>query len=366
MSHNLLMLLSVSFFGLLTVRGFSHQNQLRSSYRRIHTSHTHGTFSKNVFSASPTLDTETTYLPTIANTPQSSQPLLKGTDLVGAMMRTTFPRVYATETVSAAVEAMRIANKGSVLVFDESDELAGIFTERDFVFKVIDSIASEKVTLVSTVMTPRSKLIVGNAETSINECMQLMTENKIRHLPILNYRGDAVGIISMRDIIRVLHQEDMAKPTPVFFGSTLDEIEEQAKILANQLSLDGGEESGKQDTLRAGFVVAAALVGAGLLQGNWIHDHEWLSMSLVFLLGYVGIVFENIFEFNKAAIALLMSTALWVIYAGTAGTTGMAVESAMHSLSEKVRTSVTCDADKNDNLSYNSYSEQPPPANINK
>jgi hypothetical protein len=41
-------------------------------------------------------------------------------------------------------------------------------------------------------------------------------------------------------------------------------------------------------------------------------------MSLVFLLGYVGIVFENLFEFNKAAIALLMSTALWVIYAGNA------------------------------------------------
>jgi hypothetical protein len=80
--------------------------------------------------------------------------------------------------------------------------------------------------------------------------------------------------------------------------------------------LESGVEGRNQDALRSGFVLAVAAVGAGLLQGSWIHDHEWLAMSLVFLLGYVGIVFENLFEFNKAAIALLMSTALWVIYAG--------------------------------------------------
>ena len=64
------------------------------------------------------------------------------------------------------------------------------------------------------------------------------------------------------------------------------------------------------------------MVGAALLQHDWIHDNEWLAMSGIFLLGYVGIIFEGFFEFNKAAIGLLMATALWVVYAGQAGTTG--------------------------------------------
>lgn len=59
-------------------------------------------------------------------------------------------------------------------------------------------------------------------------------------------------------------------------------------------------------------------------------------MCATFFLGYVGIVFENFFEFNKAGIALLMSTALWTIYAGTAGTSGIAIATALGELGEKV------------------------------
>ncbi|CAM6000121.1 unnamed protein product [Sphagnum balticum] len=91
-----------------------------------------------------------------------------------------------------------------------------------------------------------------------------------------------------------------------------------------------------QDSLRVGFVLLGALICAGLLQGDFMHDHEWLSMSITFLLGYIGIVFETYFEFNKAAIALLMSTALWVIYAGTAGTSGITIPTAIHDLETKV------------------------------
>ena len=295
---------------LKSVTSFSGINQLRApllvdASRRFHSS--------KLYSTTPLLEQST--LPSRVEIDPLT--ILKGLGSVSSMMRTDFPRVYDTDSVSIAVEAMRVLNKGSVLVFDENDNLSGIFTERDFVFKIMGGTQMEKDTIMGTVMTPRNKLVVANAETSINECVQLMTANKIRHLPILNYRGDAVGIISMRDIIRVLHREDMAIIAPTFYGSTLLEVEEQAKFLANKLSLEGGEESGKQDISRAAFVVAVSIVSAGILQGSWIHDHEWLSMSLVFLLGYVGIVFENIFEFNKAAIALLMATALWCIYAGT-------------------------------------------------
>jgi Na+/H+ antiporter NhaD/arsenite permease-like protein len=57
-------------------------------------------------------------------------------------------------------------------------------------------------------------------------------------------------------------------------------------------------------------------------------------MSLIFSLGYIGIVFESLFEFNKAAIALVMSTALWIIYADDSK--GLDASNALHALSEKV------------------------------
>jgi hypothetical protein len=72
------------------------------------------------------------------------------------------------------------------------------------------------------------------------------------------------------------------------------------------------------------------------VQGNWLHDHEVISMVGIFGLGYVGIILENLFEFNKAAVGLLMATALWVIYAGTAGAQGIAVSSAVAELSHHV------------------------------
>lgn len=56
----------------------------------------------------------------------------------------------------------------------------------------------------------------------------------------------------------------------------------------------------------------------------------------IFSLGYLGIVLENIFEFNKAAVGMLMASALWVIYAGTAGASGIASSAALVQLAEHV------------------------------
>jgi CBS domain-containing protein len=184
---------------------------------------------KKLFVASPM----TTTIPPPLMIPR---PILSGSDIVKGMMRTEFPRVFETETVSATMEAMRIADKGSVLIFNSEDKLSGIFTERDFVKKIIGSELEEKTTVISTVMTPRSALIVTNSESSIDDCRELMIDNNIRHLPILNFVGEAVGIISMRDIIRVSHNEDMCS-IATFYGSSLGEVEEEAKDLANRLSL---------------------------------------------------------------------------------------------------------------------------------
>ena len=123
-------------------------------------------------------------------------------------------------------------------------------------------------------------------------------------------------MISQSDIIRYLANENYIFNAPILYGQSLDEISQRSKDVANLLALEQGAEGQKQDTLRAVFVVAAGALLALILQAEWVHTHEYAAMIATFLLGYVGIVFETYFEFNKAAIALIMCTALWVIFAG--------------------------------------------------
>ncbi len=100
----------------------------------------------------------------------------------------------------------------------------------------------------------------------------------------------------MMEIIRALEDRTVQLEAAKLFGSTLAEVERQSKARANEVVLQSGEEMKSQDSFRTGYVIAAAAVGAALLQAEWIHDHEWISMTFIFLLGYVGIVFKKYFR----------------------------------------------------------------------
>ena len=189
---------------------------------------------------------------------------------------------------------------------------------------------------MSDVMTPYSKMILGNPSMMVSECQKLMVSNKIRHLPIVDVDNKVLGVISMSEIVRILSTDMQLRDQARLFGDSLEDVEELQKDLSNKLALATGEEGERRDVGRTGFVVAGAVAAAAILQGNWVHDHEVLSMTSVFVLGYIGIIFENYFEFHKAAIALLMAAALWVIFAGQAGATGITMPEALHDLSEKV------------------------------
>ena len=92
----------------------------------------------------------------------------------------------------------------------------------------------------------------------------------------------------MRDTIRALQIEDLRRSSARFLGNTLQDIAEQAREEANTRALESGEVGKKQDTVKFVFVITAAIIGAGLLQGEWIHQHEVLAMVLTFGLGYLG------------------------------------------------------------------------------
>lgn len=102
-------------------------------------------------------------------------------------------------SVQSAVEYMAQKNIGAVSVMD-GNRLAGIFSERDVINRVIAKRLNPVTTTVATVMT--SNLVVASADESYESCLRKMKQANCRHLPIVD--GDnLVGIISLRDLLQV-------------------------------------------------------------------------------------------------------------------------------------------------------------------
>ena len=107
--------------------------------------------------------------------------------------------VSPEQTVLRALEIMAQYDVGALLVLD-GKELAGVFSERDYARKVILQGKASKHTKVSEVMT--GKVIYVTPETRIEECMAIMTEKHIRHLPILDSDKQVIGIVSIGDVVK--------------------------------------------------------------------------------------------------------------------------------------------------------------------
>ena len=97
-----------------------------------------------------------------------------------------------------AIKLMADKNIGALLVM-EGEQVAGIITERDYARKVVLMSRSSKQTTVREIMTS-AVMYVGPEQTS-EECMVLMTENRLRHLPVID-AGRLLGIISIGDLVK--------------------------------------------------------------------------------------------------------------------------------------------------------------------
>ena len=111
--------------------------------------------------------------------------------------------VSPEQTVYDALEIMEEKNIGAVLVM-ESGEMVGIFSERDYARKGILRGRASRDTLIKEVMT--SKVITVETEQKLQECMEIMSEKHIRHLPVTK-EGQLVGIISINDIVTMIIRE---------------------------------------------------------------------------------------------------------------------------------------------------------------
>ena len=111
--------------------------------------------------------------------------------------------IPADATVYYALSVMAHENVGALLVF-EAGRLAGIFSERDYARKVILQGKSSKDTLVREIMTPVLASI--RPGDSVEKCMALMTDQRIRHLPVIE-EETLVGVISIGDVVKAVISE---------------------------------------------------------------------------------------------------------------------------------------------------------------
>ena len=118
-------------------------------------------------------------------------------DILGAKGRDVL-RIDGSATVLDAVKTMVEGNVGALIV-TENGQLAGIVTERDYLRRVTLPGRTDEDTAVREIMS--SPLIVATPETLVDECMALMTDRRIRHVPVVE-GGEVVGVVSIGDLVK--------------------------------------------------------------------------------------------------------------------------------------------------------------------
>ena len=108
-------------------------------------------------------------------------------------------QIEASATVFDAIKRMVESNVGALLV-TESGRVTGIVTERDYLRRVTLEGRTEEGTLVREIMT--APLVYVTPETSVEECMAIMTERRIRHVPVFADGRELVGIVSIGDLVK--------------------------------------------------------------------------------------------------------------------------------------------------------------------
>ena len=116
---------------------------------------------------------------------------------------------YQVWTVTADIsvyEALRLMGEKEVgaLAVLEGDELIGLLSERDYARKVVLKGKTSRETLVGAIMT--SPVHAVRPDQSVEECMALMTEKRVRHLPVLEH-GKLIGMISQGDLVKFIIED---------------------------------------------------------------------------------------------------------------------------------------------------------------
>jgi len=111
--------------------------------------------------------------------------------------------ISPTATVFEALRLMSDKDIGALIVREGWSPVAGIFSERDYARKVALTGKTSQGTRIEDVMTPAAQMAAVTSAATIAECMILMSQKQIRHLPVIEY-DRPVGLVSIRDIVQAL------------------------------------------------------------------------------------------------------------------------------------------------------------------
>ena len=111
--------------------------------------------------------------------------------------------VQPEESVQSALSKLNRHNIGALLVVDGKRKIEGIISERDLMLHIGNTEEGLSKTSVRELMTPRERLIVATEDDELEYAMNIMTKNRVRHLPIIA-EGQLSGILSIGDVVKSL------------------------------------------------------------------------------------------------------------------------------------------------------------------
>ena len=127
---------------------------------------------------------------------------MKVLDSVGAVLKEKGGQIWFIDpaaTVYEALEVMADKRVGALLVM-QAGKLLGVISERDYARKIILTGRSSKTTPVSAIMSSPARTV--NFETTVDDAMHMMTNNRMRHLPVIDADGNVAGVVSLGDLVK--------------------------------------------------------------------------------------------------------------------------------------------------------------------
>ena len=124
------------------------------------------------------------------------------------------PEVFAIGPDAPVIDAIRLmAEKGiGAVVVMQAGRLAGILSERDYARKIVLQGRSSRDTPVRDIMT--ANVVTVRLDDSVDHCMQLVTDKRIRHLPVLE-RDAVLGVVSIGDLVRAVSEDQQLEIDPL-------------------------------------------------------------------------------------------------------------------------------------------------------
>jgi len=128
------------------------------------------------------------------------------------MLKNKKKEVWSVTPKNTVFEALKIMGEkevGALMVIDEKSKVHGIISERDYARKVILKGKTSRETKVADIMTPVEKMFTVKPETTVEDCMVLITAKRIRHVPVFDDEK-FVGLISIGDVVKsIISEKDM-------------------------------------------------------------------------------------------------------------------------------------------------------------